>query len=119
MRRSPLIGNKLWFGPRSLGWGWSPVAWEGWLFVLIGIGATIASGLLSEPWRAAGIATSLTTLIVVCVLKGTRPGGPSAWEEFARSTDHGPLAHGGGDDTPDLHGITRNFEQRQIRRNTP
>ncbi len=31
-----------WFGPKSFGWGWTPVTWEGWVVVL-GIVVVIAA----------------------------------------------------------------------------
>ncbi len=35
VRFDPLVGEKVWFGPRRHGWGWRPVSWEGWV-VLVG-----------------------------------------------------------------------------------
>jgi hypothetical protein len=40
-----------WFGPKSFGWGWTPVTWEGWV-VVIGIVAVIA--VVSHRFRPAG-----------------------------------------------------------------
>ncbi len=54
-----MITSRPWFGPKKyLGWGWTPITWEGWLttavflaaflvcFLVIGGGAGIAGGLI-------------------------------------------------------------------------
>jgi hypothetical protein len=33
---------RLWFGPKRIGWGWSPRSWEGWLVVGLSVAAVVA-----------------------------------------------------------------------------
>lgn len=36
MRHEPIVGTKVWFGPKTWGgWGWQPVTWEGWLSTIV------------------------------------------------------------------------------------
>ena len=82
MRFTPLIGRKVWFGPRRGGWGWDPVSWEGWAsllgWALVSIGATRFFG--GDPWIA--VVLLVVGLVGTCVLKGTPPGGPEAADRF-------------------------------------
>lgn len=88
VRRYPLVGRKLWFGPRAwIGWGWTPVSWEGWA---LSIALTIA--ILVVAFVAPGVASFVIPLLVLallaaCILKGTAPGGPSARREFLQASD--------------------------------
>ena len=78
--------DHLWFKARSFGWGWTPVAIEGWVvlfvfltLVLISIGVFVyeiraganvrAANLLFMGWL--GLLVGL--LILVCWLTGERP----------------------------------------------
>ena len=86
----PLIGRKVWFGPRRLGWGWSPAAAEGWVVLLVGVGAAIALAFtVPHAWWVSLLAVA--AMLAVIVLKGTSPGGPDEWRQFraarARSDD--------------------------------
>lgn len=69
---------KPWFGPkRYLGWGWTPVAWQGWLTTGILILLLIASDLI---WTGTSAVVAIVVLVVlhlcVVVLTGDPPGGP-------------------------------------------
>ncbi len=89
----PRIGTKLWFGPkRSLGWGWSPISWEGWAVVaavLIGLLAPIP--FLDEGGAIAGYlawSALLTIALLICtVLKGTKPGGPKDFRRLMENRE--------------------------------
>ena len=93
MRTRPLIGRKLWFGPRRYGWGWSPVCWQGWA-AIVGAGLAASAPALwvdrrDGKWTTAGALLVAAALIVVASLKGTPPGGPGKWREFRRITADG------------------------------
>ena len=70
------VTEKAWFGPkRTLGWGWTPVSWEGWLSIglfLILIPVSVALW----PGIGGGIAVAVLVgaLLVVTLLTGDPPG---------------------------------------------
>ena len=70
------VTKKAWFGPkRVLGWGWTPVSWEGWLTM----GLFLVLVLLSVAiWHGAGTVIAAVVLVgallVVCLLTGDAPG---------------------------------------------
>lgn len=87
----PLVGEKVWFGPRgdSLGWGWAPVSWEGWLVAAVAVGvAAVSFVAVGDPDRAVipgGVA--ILALLVLSFLKGTSPGGWRRRAEFDQLRD--------------------------------
>ena len=86
MRTKPLIGRKVWFGPRRLGWGLSPVTAEGWAVLVIGLGAAILLIIIDRHYRWLGLIV-LAAVVIITFLKGTSPGGPGTWEEFQATRD--------------------------------
>jgi hypothetical protein len=88
MRTRPLLGRKAWFGPRRMGWGWSPVSPEGWPVTLVAIVAAICVAILARHARWAVLAV-LAALLIVIFLKGTSPGGGREWEEYRAQKDRG------------------------------
>ena len=89
MRTEPLIGRKVWFGPRRLGWGWSPVTADGWVVLVTGVAAAIvlASTVRQARWLSL---IAVAVMLVIIFLKGTSPGGPDEWYEFkaVRDSNH-------------------------------
>ena len=80
MRTTPLLGKKLWFGPRGRGgWGLSPVSWEGWAVIAGFLVVAIFGERLAGVWSTLAAAGLLLT---ACVLKGTSPGGGKKGREF-------------------------------------
>ena len=72
------VTRKAWFGPkRVLGWGWSPVSWEGGLVGATFIVLTLASVIF---WQGTGamiaVAVLIGLLLVIVVLTGDPPGSP-------------------------------------------
>lgn len=74
--------NKLWFKRKIYGWGWYPATWEGWIVMLIYIGAVFSFALTideTSPPREFVFTfflpfTLLTiTLITLCYKKGEKP----------------------------------------------
>jgi hypothetical protein len=85
MRTRPIIGRKAWFGPRSLGWGWGPISWEGWaagaaFLAIVFVGPTV----FGDADRNLLGLSATGALLLLCVLKGTSPGGPDRAAEHRR-----------------------------------
>ena len=85
VRVKPVVGDVPWFGPRRAGWGWSPITWQGWV-ATVGVLVAVVASVLVHDGVALGLSVALLpVLIVMCVLKGTSPGGPAAWRTFQRA----------------------------------
>lgn len=86
MRTQPIIGAKAWFGPKRLGWGWGPIAWEGWLagvaYLAIVFGYPV---VVDRGHRDLVTLAATAALILLCVVKGTSPGGPARAGELRRA----------------------------------
>ena len=85
----PLLGTKLWFGPRGWsGFGWRPVSWEGWV-----VTATCCLAIVAVVVRQATVGTDtglwvlgiVLVTIAVCWLKGTSPGSSAERAEIERA----------------------------------
>lgn len=90
MRTTPLIGTKLWFGPRRLGWGWTPVSWEGWAALAILVGVVLGASPFSHDHPLGYqllVLADTVILLVLCALKGTPPGGPTAYANYVHARD--------------------------------
>jgi hypothetical protein len=66
-----LLGRKVWFKPRSFGYGWTPASWEGWTVTLVWM---VVSGvgvlwllrhhpLLIVPWVVAWCVVLLVVIL--------------------------------------------------------
>ena len=86
MRTTPLIGGKAWFGPRRFGWGLAPVSPEGWAVTGVAVAAVVVTAALSRS-HAWIILAIVAALLIVAILKGTSPGGPTAFEEYQNRKD--------------------------------
>jgi hypothetical protein len=84
MRTKPLLGSKVWFGPRRMGWGLSPVTAEGWAVLGIGVAAIAVLAAL-DPHSRWLILIVVAVMVLITFLKGTSPGGPDAREQFQAS----------------------------------
>ncbi len=70
------VTEKAWFGPkRVLGWGWTPVSWEGWLTMGVFLVLVLLSVVI---WHGVGTVIAAVVLVgallVVCLLTGDAPG---------------------------------------------
>lgn len=82
--------KKLWFKARRFGWGWTPIAWEGWtvlgvMLLIIIIGAAVfdhkATGLAKNSPQAsvytkdylALVIADVLALVLICYRKGEQP----------------------------------------------
>ena len=87
LRFTPILGKKVWFGPRGWGgWGWTPVSWEGWLVFAVGLGAIgVVIVRYGEASARPAVLAITSVLILICWIKGTSPGSARAKAEFDRS----------------------------------
>ena len=70
-----MITQKPWFGPRRLGYGWTPITPEGWLTVGLAIACVLASVVaLPAGWAAPAGLTVSAALCGVCWLTSGPPG---------------------------------------------
>jgi len=67
-----------WFKRKLYGWGWTPVKWQGWLVILIGVAILFAGIYVGETDDAPG-ATLLGVIIMLGLIfffgywKGEKP----------------------------------------------
>ncbi|HGL6718883.1 hypothetical protein NTJ56_13435 [Burkholderia contaminans] len=72
--------KKIWFPAKRYGWGWGlPVAWQGWVVLLLFVIGIVAVAAHFPPVRsplgfAACIVALVAALTAVCWLKGEKPG---------------------------------------------
>jgi hypothetical protein len=66
-----------WFGPKTtFGWGWTPIAWQGWALT-VGFGAltiAISVGCLG-PHRTSACFLAVVVFVCLVAMTGTKPGG--------------------------------------------
>ena len=75
----------MWFGPRRwMGWGWTPASWEGWAVMGVFVAVVIGLGVAR---LVPLVFVAIAAMLLVCFLKGTPPGGPSAWKEYKASRE--------------------------------
>ena len=85
MQQTPNQNNeknpkKLWFRAKRWGWGWYPIAWQGWVVIIIYVAFIIKFALVADLYKHSGsdalfafavpyvIATS--ALLAICYKKG-------------------------------------------------
>lgn len=86
--------RRVWFAPRRVGWGWTPVAWQGWAIVAAHIVVTtIGARALERTYgeaAAVGFVVWLSLLLlVVCFATGVGPGGPTERAAYDRQVRAG------------------------------
>lgn len=70
------LTKKPWFGPRTFGWGWQPITWEGWVSFL----ALVAPVLYiikknpTDPNKVFYILIFVVIFSLLCYLTGGKPG---------------------------------------------
>ena len=68
--------KKPWFGPRVIGWGWTPITWQAWVVSATFIVAILAVAMIPGIRYRFGILLALLmAFILVAVITGTKPGG--------------------------------------------
>ena len=81
-----MITKHPWFGPKTgMGWGWTPVSWEGWLVtglcLAVFLGAYFVFG--RAPMTTYVMLGSVAALIIACLLTGTAPADSAAHSALA------------------------------------
>jgi len=71
-----------WFGPkRRLGWGWTPISWQGWLFTVVWIVVVLTGSVALAGHLIAFVAFETLAVVVmvgVAWVTGGPPGGPGS-----------------------------------------
>ncbi|MGN6380184.1 MAG: ATP-binding cassette domain-containing protein [Gaiellales bacterium] len=88
-----LSGRPPWFRRRSVGFGWRPVAWQGWLITLVTVALMVGVVTLM---RGSGDRVPVVILIVavysvVALATGGARGAPAAVMEPPDLADHPPV----------------------------
>lgn len=67
-------GKRPWFGPKRIGWGYSPKTWQGWLVTGISIAAVITAGAVAKgsPWLYAVVVAAIAVHLVIIVVQRPR-----------------------------------------------
>lgn len=78
--------TKAWFGPkRTLGWGWTPVSWEGWAVTGVLVVPVIAGNVIWQGQHVIGpLVALLAAYFCVVLLTGDPPGGPGKRDRGGR-----------------------------------
>ena len=81
-----ITDNRLWFRAKRYGWGWTPCTWQGWAVTLADVAAVFAWAVYIASHRELAahsnyllivllpILGAVAILILICWLKGERPG---------------------------------------------
>ena len=77
--------KKYWFKRRRFGWGWVPVTWQGWLSVIVFIGAAVGTAYAVLPPKPqqptsgqltvflGGLAVYILAIVFLGMTKGPVP----------------------------------------------
>jgi hypothetical protein len=71
-----------WFAPKRYGWGGGvPIAWQGWVVVLVYIGLIVGATQLLQrsPWAMFSLIFTATAIFTIIVVKTTRGGWRWRW----------------------------------------
>ena len=72
------LTSRPWFGPKkNIGWGWRITSWEGLLTTVIFALALVMISLFWRDSRLFPIAMLVVLYVVVVLLTGDPPGGPT------------------------------------------
>lgn len=68
-----------------MGWGWAPISWEGWTTTVLVLAPLYWPRERGDTVIEAATVIGVTALLLVlCLMKGTSPGGAKARAEFDR-----------------------------------
>jgi hypothetical protein len=74
-----------WFKQKRFGWGWTPVKWQGWLVVAVGITILFAGVYVGEVDDAPGVALlGFLLMIALIIFFGYRKGEKPKWNWVGR-----------------------------------
>ena len=83
MRIKPIVGKRAWFGPKTLGWGWGPISWEGWTAAVAFVAVVFGYPIVFDGAHLVALG-AVGVLTLLCLVKGTSPGGPDRAAELKR-----------------------------------
>lgn len=70
-----------WFKRKLYGWGWTPVKWQGWLVVFIGIAIAIVGIHIGETNDAPGVALiGVLLMLAIIFYFGYKKGEKPRWQ---------------------------------------
>lgn len=70
-----------WFKRKMYGWGWTPVKWQGWLVVLVGVAIFSAGLYVGETDDVPGATLlGLIIMIVIILFFGYKKGEKPRWQ---------------------------------------
>ena len=65
-----------WFGPKTVGWGWSAITWQAWAVTVAFVAAILfVSAMPGIRYRLGIVAGLLAVYVVIVIATGTKPGG--------------------------------------------
>ncbi len=111
-RGTTMFGRPSWFVEQKIGWGLTPVTWQGWLYTLAWIGVIsvpfvmlMTRGLAPEGviWMTASIGALVWD--VHRIIRAKRAGDSPVADESSH-------VHYIGDDDEASHVVTRNYDLR-------
>ena len=77
--------SKYWFKRRRYGWGWTPVAWQGWTSLAVALVLLVAAAFMilpvkpeqptaTEIWLFLGVvALDIGAVVALSIAKGPKP----------------------------------------------
>ncbi len=65
-----------WFGPKTVGWGWTPITWQAWaVTVAFTVAVLVVSMIPGIRYRLGILLALVAVFILVAAVTGTKPGG--------------------------------------------
>lgn len=67
-------GKRPWFGPKRIGWGYSPRTWQGWLVSALMVAAIIIAGAVGKgkPWFFIVVVAAIAVPLVIIAVQRPR-----------------------------------------------
>lgn len=76
--------RKIWFRAKKIGWGWTPITWEGWIVTILYIIPIVQFSILAnqESHSSGDFVIDLSIpfvintifLLIICYAHGEKPG---------------------------------------------
>ena len=63
-----------WFRQRRMGWGLSPVTWQGWAITAVFVAIAAVGGAIARGLAPLVVLLAIAAFIIVAVLTGEKPG---------------------------------------------
>ncbi|MFA7201936.1 MAG: LPXTG cell wall anchor domain-containing protein [Candidatus Paceibacterota bacterium] len=73
--------QEYWFKRKLYGWGWTPIKWQGWVVIIIGIAILIVSTYIGEATNSPSITLIGALLMMIVILFfGYKKGEKPRWQ---------------------------------------